>query len=141
MEYIAYLKSLFLADPISKMCIAIMCTILSNIFGSDGLVYEVLLVLVALDTLTGVMVAIQNKTVSSRRFFATGRKLLVYFTLILATHQVVRLSNLTEWLDPTMALFCATTELISIIENANKLGVPVPKWIVEKLDQYRHPTE
>ena len=139
MEYLYYLKSLFFVDPLSKACIAIVCTILLNVFGTNWVAYEALFILVVLDTLTGFMVAVGNKTVSSLRFFKTGKKLIVYFTLILAAHQVVRTSSITEWLDTTMAIFCATTELISIMENANKLGVPVPKWISEKLEQYRHP--
>lgn len=141
MEYLYYLKSLFFADPLTKACVAIACTILLNVFGANWVAYEALFILVTLDTITGFMVAVGNKTVSSARFFKTGKKLIVYFTLILAAHQVVRTSPMTEWLDPAMALGCAITELISIIENANKLGVPIPKWISEKLESYRHPQE
>lgn len=34
---------------------------------------------------------------------------------------------------PLVALWYALTELGSIVENAEKLGAPVPKWLVDKI--------
>jgi len=134
--YLYYLSNL-VANPVTKACVAIICTILLNIIGMNWVAYEVLLILVMMDTLLGTMIAYQEKNISSQGFFRTGKKLIVYFTLLISAHQVVRISDLTAWLDPSMALFCAATELISIIENAHRLGIPVPKGIVTKLEQYR----
>ena len=40
------------------------------------------------------------------------------------------------WLEDFVVIFLAITEMISIIENVHHLGVPIPTWVVERLEAY-----
>lgn len=39
---------------------------------------------------------------------------------------------------PVVLLWYIITELGSIIENADKLGAPVPQWLIKGLEQYKN---
>lgn len=107
-----------------------------EIIGIDGLSYQVLFILVFIDFLSGLMVAWRQKEVSSRGAAQSVPKLILYFLLVLAAHQIVRLTGYAKWIEDAVVMYLAVTEFISITENASKLGVPVPLWIKEKLLTY-----
>ena len=120
----------------SKIIIGILGTFILNAIGQEYLAYEILFILVVIDTITGLSKGIFQKNVSSKRFFATGWKLFRYFLLILASHQLTRYAEFLVWFEHFIVLFLAVTEMISIIENLHVLGIPVPTWAVEKLESY-----
>lgn len=138
MEYIAYLKSLFLVDPITKVCITFICTLLINTFGESWVAYQALLVLVVIDALMLIMLRAKEKNSSEPRFFKKLGRLLTYWLLILAAYQVERVAPITGMMQ-TMAIFVAVNELHSIFENSYRLGVKVPAWIVDKLEISQKP--
>lgn len=130
-----YLKTLFTGPITWKLLGSSLLAIFTHIAGADWLAYEILFILVIIDSFTGVAAAINIKQkISSRRFFRTGYKLLLYFSLIIAAHQLVRITGLIEWVETFMVLFLASTELLSIIENAHKLGIPIPAWVSTKIE-------
>lgn len=49
--------------------------------------------------------------------------------------------NTSTFLTPIVLLWYIITELGSIIENAGKLGAPVPAWLKKGLEQYREKLE
>lgn len=106
------------------------------VVGANWLAYEILFILVVVDFITGFSCGIKCKTVSSRRASRTITKLIVYILLVLAAHQLTRYAFFLEWLEHFLVIFLASTEMISILENAHKLGVPVPHWVIEKLETY-----
>ncbi len=138
------MKSLHLYNPkamIVEWCSAILVrlffttcgVVLIEIFGDSGMAYQILFILVALDFVTGFMAAFSNKEVSSKRMFKGLRKLFVYFVLVLASHQLVRLTGYSEWVEDGTVIYLAIMEYVSITENAAKMGVPIPTWIKDKL--------
>lgn len=133
--YRGFMESLF-SFANAKALAAISLTIFLNIIGKNYLAYEILFILVIIDTLTGLAKGVKFENLSSRRFAAKGKTLLLYFSLVLASHQMVRYTPYMQWLEHFIVIFCASTEMISIIENAHQLGIPVPKWVVEKLEVY-----
>lgn len=128
-------RSLLVGVELKSIYSAIILAVTETI-GQNTLAYEVLFVLVILDTITGVMKGVKYRNISSRRFRRTIHKLLLYFTLIIACHQLTRLNYIFQWLEDFVVIFLAVTEILSIIENAHQLGICMPKWVVDKLSDY-----
>ena len=97
-----------------------------------------LVALIIFDFITGVSAASMNKNViTSRKMVKTAIKFGIYCVLISSAHlaEVIVLGDL--YLEEAMIGFLAITELVSIIENAGKMGYAVPKNILKKLQQLR----
>lgn len=120
-----------------KTLIAVCGATLVALIGENILAYEILFILIAIDTVTGIAVAIKTGSFSSVKSFRGIKKILLFFLLIIASHQVVRYSGSFQFIEDGVVLYCAANELISILENIHQLGLPAPKWIVDKLEVYR----
>lgn len=90
---------------------------------------QVLLVFIFVDWVTGIIAAYQNGiSIKSSKLPRSGVKLIVYFFLISIAHlfgEVFQLPNIEKLL---IAYYIAT-EALSIAENADKLGFPLPTWL------------
>ncbi|MBO0586101.1 phage holin family protein [Sporosarcina sp. E16_8] len=94
---------------------------------------HLLLLLMALDVITGLFKASKNQNLWSRKsLFGYARKLLVLVMIILANVIDVVLS-LDGVLTFATLLFYLANEGLSIIENMAELGVLVPAGLAEKL--------
>lgn len=111
------------------------------ILGGWDILLQALLTVMALDILTGIAVAVgpsrSPKTKSggfSKRVFRKG---LVQKGLILAIVAVSVILDTVigvEVLRDVVIMFYVLEEVISIIENARHLGVPIPAKLVQVLD-------
>ncbi|MBO1909708.1 phage holin family protein [Microvirga sp. 3-52] len=94
---------------------------------------HLLLLLMALDIITGVFKAFKNKNLWSRKsLFGYARKMLVLVMIILA-NVVDQVLNLDGILTLATVLFYLANEGLSIIENMAELDVLVPAGLAEKL--------
>lgn len=103
--------------------------------GWDGLLYA-LIAFVAIDYVTGVMCAISNHTLSSEvGFKGICRKVLIFLLVgigsILDAHVIGSVSVLRT----AVIFFYISNEGVSILENAARLGLPVPEKIKVVLEQ------
>ncbi|MBU3091050.1 phage holin family protein [Clostridium sp. CF011] len=103
--------------------------ILSKIFTSIQTSYTILLVLISLDTITGIYTAIKYKRFSSVGLRKFTKKVSTYtlsiITVKLLENIIVPIVN-TSMLSQTVIAFLAITESISILENLTLVGVPIP---------------
>lgn len=103
--------------------------------GCDGLLYA-LLAFVAIDYLTGVMCAINDKTLSSEvGFRGICRKVLIFLMVGIANILDVHVIRTGSVLRTAAIFFYISNEGISLLENAAHLGLPVPKKIKAVLEQ------
>lgn len=102
--------------------------------GLDGLVYA-LIAFVVVDYITGVLAAIAERRVSSAiGFRGISRKILI-FTLIGLAHLLdVHVIGTPGALRTATVVFYLSNEGISLIENATRLGLPVPAQMRGALD-------
>ncbi|MGJ9460278.1 phage holin family protein [Oceanobacillus sp. CF4.6] len=94
---------------------------------------HLLLLLMALDIVTGIFKAIKNKNLWSRKsLFGYSRKVLVLIVIILANvvDQILGLNGAVTY---ATVLFYIANEGLSIIENLADVGVLVPNSLAEKL--------
>lgn len=103
------------------------------LIGENYIAYQIFFILTSIDFITGVMVGFFASELSSRKMFRTSYKFLIYSLLAISAHQMTRYSGHFEWVEDGVVLFVASTELLSIIENTHKLGVPMPMWIKKRL--------
>ena len=103
--------------------------------GCDGLILA-LVIFAAIDYITGVMCAINDKSLSSQVGF-TGicRKVLIFLLVGTAHILDTQIIGSGSILRTAVIFFYLSNEGVSIIENAAHLGLPVPEQLKEILEQ------
>ena len=104
----------------------------------DGL-YKALLVLIIADYITGVIVAIVKKQLSSE-VGAKGiaRKILMLIVVAVANVLDVQIIGGGAGLRNITIIFYAANEVISLLENTGKLGLPYPPKLLDMLEQVKN---
>lgn len=109
--------------------------------GFDGFLYA-LVVFVVIDYITGLMAAFFQKKLSSETGFKGICKKVTIFCLVGIGHildaQVIGSGSV---LRTAVIFFYLSNEGISIIENVAIIGLPVPKKLIEVLEQLHDEAE
>lgn len=109
--------------------------------GCDGLLYA-LIAFVVIDYLTGVMCAINDKTLSSEvGFRGICRKVLIFLLVGIANILDIHVIGTGSVLRTAVIFFYISNEGVSLLENASHLGLPVPKKIKAVLEQLHERAE
>lgn len=109
--------------------------------GFDGLIYS-LVAFVLIDYLTGVMAAIVEHQLSSEIGFKGIFKKVSIFMLVAVGHIIdSKLLGTGTALRTAIILFYSSNEGISILENATRMGLPIPKKIKSVLEQLKKDSE
>ena len=117
---------------------AAVCSAFTYFFGGWDVALAVLITFMVFDYLTGVIIAIINKKLSSAIGFKGLAKKLFIIVILVVGVLLDRLINSGEWIFRTLvAYFYIANEGISIVENIAVLGVPVPEKIIDILEQIK----
>ena len=109
--------------------------------GTDGLLIA-LLVFVVLDYITGVMCAIEDKTLSSAVGFKGIARKVVIFMLMGVGHILdVHVVGTGSALRTAVIFFYLSNEGVSLLENAAHLGLPIPEKLKAVLEQLHSRSE
>lgn len=109
--------------------------------GCDGLLYA-LIAFVVIDYITGVMCAVNDKTLSSAvGFKGICRKVLIFLMVGIANVLDVHIIKTGSVLRTAAIFFYISNEGISLLENASHLGLPVPEKIKAVLEQLHDKAE
>ena len=122
-----------------KGIIAALCTAVGFVFGEmDGLMIA-LIALIILDYISGVIAAIAEKKLSSA-VGAKGIAKKIFMLFIVAVANIVDINVIGDGhvLKSVTAAFYIANECISLLENAGRLGVPVPKKLLDVLEQLKN---
>lgn len=105
--------------------------------GLDGFLYA-LLAFVVIDYLTGVLAAIYERKLSSEVGFKGIAKKVVIFCLV-ALGNIIDVQIIGEGsvIRTAIIFFYISNEGISIVENAGRLGLPVPQKLKDVLEQLK----
>lgn len=104
----------------------------------DGL-FKALLVLIIADYITGVIVAVVRKKLSSE-VGAKGiaKKILMLIIVAVANVLDVQIIGGGAALRNITIIFYAANEVISLLENTGKLGLPYPPKLLDVLEQLKN---
>ncbi|OIJ17664.1 holin [Anaerobacillus alkalilacustris] len=103
--------------------------------GFDGFLYA-LITFVVVDYITGIMVAIINRELSSEIGARGIFKKILIFILVGVAHIIdTRIIGDGSAIRTAVIFFYMSNEGISIIENASRIGLPVPQKLKDVLAQ------
>lgn len=125
-------------DNIFKQIMAAVCTLISFLFGDIEGMMVALIALIVLDYISGVIAAAVEKRLSSE-VGAKGIAKKIFMLLIVALANIVDINVIGDGhvLKTVTVVFYICNECISLIENAGRIGVPVPKKLLDVLEQLR----
>lgn len=105
--------------------------------GVDGFMYA-LITFVMIDYITGLMVAVLEHKLSSEVGFRGIFKKVLIFALVGIGNMIdIHLLGNGSAIRTAVIFFYVSNEGISIIENAAKIGLPVPKKLLDVLEQIK----
>ena len=130
------------AAEVMQMEFAAMGGALGAVLGGwDGFLYALVL-FVAVDYLTGVLVAVMRRKLSSEAGFRGIARKVVIFCLVAVAQvidvQIIRNGSVVR---TAVIFFYLSNEGISIVENAAALGLPVPRKLKDVLEQLKDGSE
>lgn len=103
--------------------------------GCDGFLYA-LVAFITLDYVTGVMLAIVERKLSSKIGFRGIFKKVLIFVMVSIGHIIdSKIIGTGSAIRTAVIFFYASNEGISILENATKLGLPIPDKLKTVLEQ------
>ncbi len=109
--------------------------------GMDGLLIA-LIVFAVLDYITGVMCAIEDKTLSSAVGFRGIARKVIIFMLVGVGHILdIHVVGTGSALRTAVIFFYLSNEGISLLENAAHLGLPIPEKLKAILEQIHSRSE
>lgn len=100
-----------------------------------------LLIFVITDYITGVICAIADHTLSSAIGFKGIAKKILLFSIVAVTHILDMRLGLKDALMTATIFFYLANEGLSIVENAIRLGLPMPNKISSVLVQLKHQSD
>ena len=129
-------------DEISKFLIVGIVGLAGWFFGGlDGYI-KVLIAFTVIDYISGVCRAgAEGKISSSVGFKGIARKIIMFFLVGIAHIIDKHMLNDNQALKVAVCLFYIGNEGISIIENADALGVPIPKFLHGKFLKFTEHNE
>ena len=124
-------------DEVSEFLIAGFVGLAGWFFGGlDGYI-KVLIAFTVIDYISGVCRAgAEGKISSAVGFKGIARKIIMFFLVGIAHIIDKHMLNDNQALKVAVCLFYIGNEGISIIENADKLGVPIPKFLHGKFIKF-----
>lgn len=132
--YLVYQERRIPLDKIFKSALAAAGGAVSYLFGGWSGVLGVLLVFVVLDYLSGMAAAaVEGKLASSTGMIGITRKIGI-FVLVAIGHLVDGLLGEGHLIRDAAIWFYSANELLSIIENGGRIGVPIPPAIRQAIE-------
>ena len=129
---------------LAKIGLAMIWTSWISIFiflvgGIDNL-FRALLIMMALDYITGVAKGYKEKNVNSKRAYkGFWKKLVILIIVVAATQMDIILQGVG--IRTLVLMFYVATEFLSILENAAILGIPIPEKLKVALEQCKDKQE
>lgn len=109
--------------------------LLSFLYGDVTPLMYALIAMVALDVITGIAKGVVECTLSSRTCFRGLLRKFLILILVAVAHVIdAYVTNTYPVLQSAVMMFFIANEAISITENAAALGLPVPKKLLQVLE-------
>lgn len=106
------------------------------VFGGVDVVFKCLIVIMIIDYVTGVTANILN--LDSKLGFKGIAKKVMILALVAVGAQVDKITGTDGYMCRTIVtMFYIANESLSIVENSAKMGLPVPKKLIECLEQLK----
>ena len=109
-----------------------------GLLGGKDILLDVLLIMVTVDFISGIMQAYLDCKLNSKECFRGIVKKLGYFMAIALAYSMDRMLGLQMPLIRTALMgYLIANEGISGLEHLGAMGVPIPPWLITRLEQLR----
>ncbi|WP_404444743.1 phage holin family protein [Sutcliffiella horikoshii] len=120
--------------------VSIVGSMASLLYGGFSSLLMFLIMFVVVDYLTGIMAAYVEKRLSSRVGFKGIAQKVFIFALVSIAHVLDTILG-TNLIKDITILFYLVNEFISIMENASRIGVPIPNILKKVIDAIKKKTD
>jgi toxin secretion/phage lysis holin len=128
-------------DVIYKTGAAVIGAVVGYLFGESTGLFLVLFWMVVIDYGSGLAAGYTEKTLSSKIGFKGIVKKVMIFVMVALAHLVdSALGTKNMFRDATIVFYMAN-ELLSIFENAGRMGVPVPDRLMQAVEVLKGKSE
>ncbi len=115
--------------------ISLLGSLLSSMFGSLDSLVIILICFVLIDYTTGIIAsAFEGKLSSEVGFRGIARKLLIFILVAVAHLLDVAIGWNNHFIRDATIFFYMTNEVISILENAGRAGLPIPDFLMKAIE-------
>lgn len=114
-----------------KVVVGIGGSLFTTIYGEWNQIFLVLTLLVVGDFLSGIGASVTEGSMSSKVGYVGIMKKFGIFLIIAMAHQLDLIFGDTNALRDTAIFFYMANELISVVENAGRIGLPLPPAITK----------
>ena len=124
-------------EVIYKTGAAAVGAVVGYLFGGWSELLGILLAFVVMDYVTGVLAASKEGTLRSAVGFKRIPKKVMIFVLVAVGHLIDRAVGTNGLFRDATIFFYLANELLSIVENAGRMGLPVPEQIQQAVEVLR----
>jgi toxin secretion/phage lysis holin len=117
--------------------VSLIGSVTSYMFGGWGSLLTVLTFMIMVDYFTGIIAAgIEKKLCSRKGFRGIAQKLLI-FVLVSVAHMIDVIIGVEHLIRDATIIFYIMNEIISILENAKRVGLPIPVFFVKIIELFK----
>ena len=116
---------------------SILLTFVVYYLGGFDIALKCLLIIIIIDYITGMLSAIYNKKVSSKIGFKGLIKKFSYICIVGLSVVLERILGNTGTIRNLVIYFFIANDGISILENVAEMNIPLPKKLIEVLEQLK----
>ncbi|MDP5274363.1 phage holin family protein [Chengkuizengella axinellae] len=125
-------------STIFKTIIATLGSIGSYLFGGLDTLLEVLVIFVLIDFLSGLIAGgLEGGLKSKKGFKGIARKIMI-FIMVAAAHLTDRAIGDQHLIRDAAIFLYLGNELLSIVENAGRIGIPVPSILMNAVEIFKN---
>lgn len=122
-------------DKIFQSVVAVSGVITSFLFGGWPLLLNIFLTFVVIDYITGLIASgIQGQLNSKVGWKGIARKVVIFLIISVAHMIDVLLETQNNMIRNAVIFFYLANELLSIIENAGRIGIPIPRILLNAVE-------
>lgn len=124
-------------DTIIKTAIAVGGTAISFLFGGWTQFMTVLVVFIVIDFITGLILAGKEGRAASRELWLGVTRKIGTLAIVTVAHLLDSIMGDSHLIRDAAIFFYLAGELLSLIENTGRLGVPIPPVISKAVEVLR----
>jgi toxin secretion/phage lysis holin len=119
------------------LILSLMGSFTSYMFGGWNSLLSILTLIIVLDFITGIIAAGVEGKLSSRLGFKGIAQKIIIFALVSVAHMIDLIFGEQHLVRDATIFFYMVNEMVSILENAGRVGLPVPAFLVKAIELLR----
>ena len=118
--------------------LSVILTTFIYLLGGVDVALQCLLIMIILDYISGIVSAIYNKNLDSKIGLKGILKKFMYLVIVCVSVIIDKIVGNTGAVRTLVIYFFVANDGLSIIENMGKMGIPLPKKLIDTLNQLKN---